>query len=72
MKRIAKELVESLRKVYPEGTRVELVQMDDIQAPPIGTRGTVLFVDDIASIHVKWDNGSGLAVAFGEDVVKKV
>ena len=33
--------VERLRKRYPEGCRVKLIQMDDIQAPPAGTCGTV-------------------------------
>ena len=41
--------------------------MDDVQAPPIGTKGTVLGVDDIGSIMVAWDNGSGLSVAYGAD-----
>jgi len=49
------------------GTRVELVQMDDVQAPPVGTKGTVWGVDDTASIMVHWDNGSGLNVVYGED-----
>ncbi len=46
--------------------------MDDPQAPPIGTQGTVMGVDDIGSIMVAWDNGSGLSVAFGEDLCQKV
>ena len=37
----SKEIVEQLRKEYPAGTRVELTRMDDVQAPPIGTKGTV-------------------------------
>lgn len=49
----SKEIVEQIRKEYPVGTRVQLVQMDDIQAPPIGTKGTVKGVDDTASIMVK-------------------
>lgn len=61
-----------LRKEYPIGTRVVLIKMDDIQAPPIGTKGTVKGVDDIGSIMVAWDNGSSLNVAYGEDIVKKV
>lgn len=61
-----------LRKEYPVGTRVVLIKMDDIQAPPIGTKGTVKGVDDIGSIMVTWDNGSSLNVVFGEDIVKKV
>lgn len=67
-----KETVERVRRQYPVGTRVELVQMDDFQAPPIGTRGTVEGVDDTASLLVAWDNGSHLNVIYGEDVVRKI
>lgn len=66
------EEVLRIRKQYPAGTRVELVKMDDPQAPPIGTKGTVRGVDDIGSIMVAWDNGCGLSVAFGVDVCRKV
>ena len=68
----SKSIVEALRKEYPAGTRIELVQMDDIQAPPIGTKGTVRGVDDMGSILVRWDTGSGLNVVYGEDVVRKI
>ena len=67
-----RETVERVRREYPAGTRVELVKMDDVQAPPIGTRGIVTGVDDTASLIVKWDNGSGLNVVYGEDIVKKL
>ncbi len=67
-----KETVERVRRQYPVGTRVELVQMDDFQAPPIGTKGTVEGVDDTASLLVAWDNGSHLNVIYGEDVVRKI
>lgn len=63
----SKEIVESLRQRYPEGTRVRLTKMDDVQAPPMGTLGTVTGVDDAGSILVRWDNGSGLNVVYGED-----
>ena len=46
MKFPSREIVESIRREYPAGTRVELVQMDDVQAPPAGTKGTVKGVDD--------------------------
>ncbi|CUH96391.1 hypothetical protein P22_2481 [Propionispora sp. 2/2-37] len=69
---VKKEIVEQLRKQYPAGTRVELVRMDDEQAPPIGTRGTVLGVDDAGSIMVSWDNGSSLSVVYGEDLCRKI
>ena len=68
----SKAVVEVLRRQYPIGTRVELVRMDDRQAPPIGTKGTVLGVDDTGSLLMRWDNGSGLNVVYGEDVVRKI
>ena len=68
----SRETIQALRDRYKPGTRVELLRMDDVQAPPIGTRGTVTGVDDIGSIMVNWDNGSGLSVAYGEDLCKVV
>ena len=65
-----REQVEALRKEYPAGTRIELLEMDDPQAPPIGTRGTVLGVDDIGSLLVAWDNSSSLNVAYSIDRVR--
>lgn len=70
MKFPSKETVERVRSQYPAGMRVELVQMDDVQAPPVGTKGTVWGVDDTASIMVRWDNGSGLHVVYGEDICR--
>lgn len=66
------ETVARVRADFPPGTRVELIRMDDPQAPPIGTKGTVVRVDDIASLCMRWDNGSSLHVAYGEDVVRKI
>ena len=68
----SRETVRYIKEQYPKGTRVELVYMDDIHAPPTGTKGTVVHVDDIGTVHVRWDNGSGLGAAYGEDVIKKV
>jgi len=68
----SKEIVERVWQQYPAGTRVELVQMDDVQAPPVGTMGTVTAVDDTGSLLMHWDNGSHLNVIYGEDVVRKV
>ena len=68
----SRETVEHVRRDYPAGTRVELLRMDDVQAPPIGTLGTVLGVDDTGSLLMRWDNGSGLNVVYGEDLVRKV
>ena len=67
-----RETVRRVREQYPAGTRAELGRMDDVQAPPAGTRGTVLGVDDTGSLLMRWDNGSGLNVVYGEDTVLKV
>lgn len=72
MMKASEAVVQDLRKRFPTGTRVELLQMDDPQAPPIGTKGTVVGVDDIGSIAVDWDNGSGLNVVYGIDICRKI
>ena len=69
---ISREIIEKLKETYPVGTRVKLIQMEDIQAPPTGTLGTVYGVDAIGSILVKWDNGSMLNVIFRVDRIEKV
>lgn len=71
MIKASKAVVQDLRKHFPAGTRVELVQMDDPQAPPIGTKGTVTGVDDTGSILVAWDTGCGLNVVYGVDICRK-
>lgn len=72
MKIPSKETIENLRRQYPIGSRVGLVKMDDPQAPPIGTKGTVRGVDDTGSILVNWDSGGSLNVLFGVDEVRKI
>ena len=73
MKRqLSQKFIEELREFYAPGTRVKLVKMDDIQAPPVGTIGVVSHVDDIGTIHVNWENGSSLGVVFGEDKVEAI
>lgn len=66
-----KEL-EKIRQEYPVGTKVKLIHMDDKQAPPAGTIGEVVFVDDIGSVHTRWKNGSGLAFIPDVDEVRKL
>lgn len=57
-----------IKKQYPAGTRIKLINMDDPWHPvEPGTEGTVQFVDDIGQIHMKWDNGRTLALVPGQD-----
>lgn len=70
---MTKTRVEYLRGIYPVGSRVECVQMDDPWNPiQSGMRGTVDIVDDAGTIHVRWDNGRRLGLIFGEDSFKRV
>lgn len=68
----SRETVERIRRMYPAGTRVRLVMMDDPQAPPAGAEGTVTGVDDTGSLLMRWDNGSSLSVVYDEDEVRKI
>ena len=72
MRGMTPEILASLRERFPQGARVELLRMDDPQAPPIGTRGTVRGVDDSGSIMVAWDGGGSLHVLYGVDECRKV
>lgn len=62
--------VERLRSMFPAGTRITLLEMDDPQAPPVGTKGTIEGVDGAGHIMVRWDNGSGLNVIPGVDMIQ--
>jgi len=65
--------VERIKAKYPAGTRIKMLEdMDDKQPILAGTLGTVCFVDDIGSIHMKWDNGRSLALIEGVDVFEVI
>lgn len=68
-----RRISESTKKLYPPGTRIELISMKDPYAPvPAGTRGTVEFVDSMGTIFPEWDNGRSLGVVPGEDSFRKL
>lgn len=62
MRQPTKTVLAMLRNAFPKGMRVKLLSMDDPQAPPAGTEGTIIGVDDMGSILVHWDNGSSLSI----------
>lgn len=59
-----------LRLQYPEGTRIELIFMEDKQAPKPGSKGTVKSIDDMGQIQMTWDAGSTLSIIPTEDKFK--
>lgn len=65
--------LQARRNNCPAGCRVVLRWMDDVQAPPEGTAGTVVGVDDMGQIMIDWDNGSQLSVILeAGDVIDRV
>ena len=62
------EKLKQLRDTYKAGVRVRLIHMYDEPQMAKGLEGTVEDVDDIGQIHVRWDNGSGLALIVGADL----
>ncbi|MBR4060097.1 MAG: DUF4314 domain-containing protein [Lachnospiraceae bacterium] len=59
---LSRKEVEGIKKQYPKGTKIRLCEMEGETTVPPGTKGTVTKVDDIGQIHVKWENGSSLAI----------
>ena len=68
-----RHLTEQHKQAYPPGTRLVLINMNDPYSPvPSGTRGTVKFIDDMAQIHMDWDNGRSLPLNSDEDSFRKL
>ena len=61
------EQVQRIKERYPPGTRIRLGHMDDPQAVPDGTEGTVQMVDDQGQLLMSWDNGRTLSLIPSED-----
>ncbi|SHK09184.1 DUF3846 domain-containing protein [Hespellia stercorisuis] len=58
---------EEVKKTYSEGMTIVLAETKGEGRMPAGLRGTVKYVDDIGQIHMKWENGSSLALNVEED-----
>ncbi|MCP2323621.1 hypothetical protein HDA40_002128 [Hamadaea flava] len=59
---------------YRRGMRVRLIRfattgdgLDDNHLVPNGTCGTITFIDDLGTLHMRWDNGSTLGLAIGDE-----
>jgi len=69
----SQEEVKKIKEQYPKGTRIEIISMNDpYSSIESGTKGTIERVDDIGTLHMKWDNGRTLGVVPGEDSFKVI
>jgi len=70
---LSQKEVERIKEQYPVGTRIELIHMDDSYAPvEPRIQGTIDFIDDAGTLHMKWDNGRTLGIVPGEDHFKVI
>ncbi len=68
-----RQMAERNKRLYPPGTRIELLSMGDDPRPiEPGTKGTVRVVDDMGTIHCDFDNGRKLGVCLEEDSIRVI
>ena len=73
MKEMSRAQIEALKARYPAGTRVQLDRMSEDPRPiPAGTKGTVIAVDDMGTLHCKFDNGRSLGICPEVDSFHKI
>ena len=59
--------IKAIKEKYIAGTQIELIKMYDLYAPPPGTKGTIIGVDDSGKILMNWETGSSLSLIVGID-----
>ena len=72
MKIPSEKELDRIRREYPVGTIIELISMSDKFAPPKGTLGEIIGVDDPGDLEMLWSTGSSLKVILSEDRIRKV
>jgi len=74
MTQLTKGLLAEAKKLYPQGTRVELKEkmQDPHTRLMAGDKATVQFVDDSGTVHARWDNGEGLGLIIGVDAFRVI
>lgn len=60
---LTEQQVERIKEMYPVGTTIRLIHMDD-EIHPIesGMMGEIVDIDDQGQLSVKWENGRKLAL----------
>ena len=64
--------VQRTKEAYRPGTRIELIYMDGETRYSEGDTGTVTDVDDMGTIHMRWDKGGSLGLIPGQDIFRVI
>ena len=66
--------ISKIKSLFPRGSRVKLSgpMVNDPNPVPVGTLGTVDYVDDVGTVFVKWDSGQILGAIYGVDKIIRV
>ena len=67
-KEYTKKEIEYIKQKYEIGTKVKLIKMYDFYNDlATGEEGIITSVDDLGTLHIKWENGSTLGLVVGVD-----
>lgn len=69
---LSKAEVDEIKRMYPQGMKIRLIEMQGEPQMPDGLEGKVKMVDDAGQIHVAWSNGSSLALNTQKDYFEAV
>lgn len=68
-----RRFAQRMKETYPPRTRIVLLSMENDPRPiEDNTRGTVMTVDDIGTLHCDFDNGRSLGIVPGEDSFRRL
>lgn len=68
MNQFESDLIATIREAWPRGTRIRLIETtDEYTHLKRGAEGTVTSVDSMGTVHVRWDDDSGMGLIPGED-----
>lgn len=67
---LTQEEIQKIKGTYKKGSKIYLIKMYDLFAPPSKTIGIVAGIDDAGHIMMNWENGSTLSLVLGVDQFK--
>ena len=69
---MTKAQISYIKQSFPKGCRVQVDNMNDPMPVPPGMCGTVLYVDDMGTVHCKFDNRRQLGLCPEVDMFHRI